>query len=140
MSEPGWIGVDLDGTLAHCQRTPDWDGSVGVPVLTMVSRVKRWLGEGRDVRIFTARVAEVEGVTEGPRSVDAQRALVEAWCEQHLGVVLPVTATKDYHMLELWDDRAVQVIPNTGRSLVDVLSDIADETVAVAAVVPGGQG
>ena len=33
----------------------------------------------------------------------------------HFGVVLPVTNVKDWHMLELWDDRAVQVEPNTGR-------------------------
>jgi hypothetical protein len=36
------------------------------------------------------------------------------WCEEHIGVRLPITCTKDYGMVELWDDRAVQVIPNTG--------------------------
>lgn len=55
MSQTGWIGVDLDGTLAH------YDGGVGVdhigpPVPAMLTRVKQWLAEGRAVKIFTARV------------------------------------------------------------------------------------
>ncbi len=101
----GWIGVDLDGTLATYGT---WQGPthVGEPVGPMVDRVKRWLAEGRDVRIFTARV----GVRRGPDVV----AAIEDWCLEHLGRVLPITATKDYDMVELWDDRCVQVVPNTG--------------------------
>ena len=132
MPTAGWIGVDLDGTLAHFQRQDDWDGSIGAPVLVMVDRVKRWLSAGRHVRIMTARVSAVAGVTEGPRDVEVQRQLIEAWCEEHLGVRLPVTATKDFHMVELWDDRAVQVIQNTGRAVVDVLGELADQAVAAA--------
>jgi len=52
----GWIGVDLDGTLAYYD---EWRGlyHIGEPIPAMVDRVKRWLAEGRDVRIFTARVS-----------------------------------------------------------------------------------
>lgn len=32
-----------------------------------------------------------------------------------IGRELPVTATKDFAMIELWDDRAVQVRMNTGE-------------------------
>jgi hypothetical protein len=51
----GWIGVDLDGTLAH------YDGwvntfHIGDPVPLMAARVRQWLENGEDVRIFTARV------------------------------------------------------------------------------------
>ena len=113
-----WLGVDLDGTLAHYRAVPDWDGSIGAPIPAMVERVKKWIASGRDVRIVTARVAFVAGVTDGPRSVEAQRALVQAWCREHLGVELPVTCGKDYHMTELWDDRVVQVVTNTGVPLV----------------------
>lgn len=137
MRTEGWIGVDLDGTLAMYRRVEEWDGSIGEPVVAMAARVKRWLDDGRDVRIVTARVAPVEGITDGPRAVDVQRELIEAWCEKHLGVVLPITAAKDYHMLELWDDRAVQVIQNTGRTLADFVGEIADQAVAMASVVPG---
>jgi hypothetical protein len=119
-----WIGVDLDGTLAHYE---DFKGpeQIGEPIPLMVERVKLWLTEGREVRIFTARVwplgtAEdrLDSLNVGnPRLVDAfkARSAIEKWCLKHLGTVLPVTCTKDYGMLELWDDRAVQVKINTGE-------------------------
>jgi hypothetical protein len=101
----GWIGVDLDGTLAVYD---GWQGAdhIGDPVPAMVARVRRWLTEGVDVRIFTARVSHER---------DAVLPVIEEWCREHLGRVLPVTNTKDYGMVELWDDRAVQVVPNTGQ-------------------------
>jgi hypothetical protein len=49
------------------------------------------------------------------RDVAAVRAHIEMWCLRHIGVVLPITNQKDYGMIELWDDRCVQVITNTGR-------------------------
>jgi hypothetical protein len=110
----GWIGVDLDGTLAHYDygsSSATWDGSVGDPIPAMVERVRRWLEEGRDVRILTARVARKHGIIETTQ----QRATIQRWCEKHIGRVLQVTSEKDCDMIELWDDRAVQVIPNTGQ-------------------------
>ena len=74
------------------------------------------------MRIFTARVAEVEGVTDGPREVEAQRERIKAWCREHIGLWLPITATKDYHMIELWDDRCVQVVPNTGLTILEEMA------------------
>lgn len=104
----GWIGVDLDGTLAHYDGWKGWD-HIGDPIPAMLERVKRWLGEGHDVRIFTARISG------GDRVVAT--AVIEQWCEQHLGRLLPVTNVKDFGMVELWDDRAVQVEANTGEVL-----------------------
>lgn len=116
----GWIGVDLDGTLAKYE---DWRGGViGEPVIPMVERVKRWLADGKDVRIFTARVwcdpQQWDYCGERGRSEDsyAAEALIKDWCRQHIGAELPVTCMKDYSMIELWDDRCVQVISNTGRT------------------------
>jgi len=42
----GWIGVDLDGTLAHYE---GFKGAqhIGEPISPMVERVKRWLAEGK---------------------------------------------------------------------------------------------
>ena len=112
MSMNGWIGVDLDGTLAHYS---GWKGAehIGDPVPAMVERVKGWITEGREVRIFTAR-AWTDGTSE--RSEEAGKAVlrIRDWCREHLGVVLPVTCVKDYGMIELWDDRAVRVMVNRG--------------------------
>lgn len=101
----GWIGVDLDGTLAHYD---EWRGErhIGKPVPAMVARVRNWLATGLEVRIFTARAFKA--------SPDVIRA-IEDWSEKHIGQRLEVTCTKDYGMLELWDDRAVSVEPNTGE-------------------------
>lgn len=117
----GWIAVDLDGTLAYYN---GWIGPdhIGAPIPPMVERVKRWIAEGRDVRIFTARVdggtvALSMGVEAGEhfRDVERVRATIEAWCLEHIGAVLPVTNVKDYGMVELWDDRAIRVRINTGE-------------------------
>jgi hypothetical protein len=102
----GYYAVDLDGTLAHYE---GWNGgAIGAPIPLMVERVKRWLAEGRDVKIMTARVSLPEQAKE------AERAIQE-WCLLHIGRELPVTCIKDYHLIELWDDRAIQVVPNTGE-------------------------
>ena len=98
-----WIGVDLDGTLAHYD---GWKGAdnIGPPIPAMLDRVKKWLSEGREVRIFTARASMHDQIPE-----------VEQWCKQHIGVVLGVTNRKDFGMVELWDDRCVRVQANTGE-------------------------
>lgn len=94
----GWIGVDLDGTLAHYDRYRG-DEHVGAPIDGMVTRVRQWLDEGKDVRLFTAR---------------SPHPAVRKWMKEHLGQVLPITNTKDHHMQVLYDDRAVQVKRNAG--------------------------
>jgi hypothetical protein len=108
MSDNGWIGVDLDGTLANYE---GWKGieHIGAPIEPMRQRVLKWLVEGQEVKIFTARVSR--SGEEGDRA----RAYIERWCLVHLGVILPVTNIKDWAMIELWDDRAVQVVINTGE-------------------------
>src|SRR5262245_15578418 len=116
----GWIGVDLDGTLAHYGNFIGVE-HIGEPIAPMVQRVKAWLAEGREVRIFTARVdggdaALIGGNKDGEQFRDVQRVveIIQAWCEKHIGQKLPVTNKKDYGMIELWDDRAVQVVMNRG--------------------------
>ena len=101
-----WIGVDLDGTLA---RYEGYKGAevIGSPVPAMVDRVKRMLAEGKNVKIFTARISE--------DPTGRAKAAIEAWAHQYIGEALPVTDVKDAHMTQMWDDRAVQVERNTGR-------------------------
>jgi hypothetical protein len=139
----GWVGVDLDGTLAKYDA---WLGptEIGPPVKPMVARVKKWLAEGRDVRIFTARVAEpevtpeyleyvrrkateagkgadfdpAEHVAQWSRDIPGVRRAIEDWCEKHVGARLRVTNIKDFGMVELWDDRAIQVTMNVGTPVL----------------------
>lgn len=139
----GWIGVDLDSTLALWAWEQDDRGRIiydvlriGPPIASMVDRVKALLAEGKDVRIFTARVgpqtddecrnALDRGQIEcGPLPqvdwLNYQTTLIETWCQEHLGQTLPITATKDFHMYLLYDDRCIQVAPNTGAIVQEVL-------------------
>jgi hypothetical protein len=103
-----WIGVDLDGTLAEYN---GWKAtgktgelSIGKPIMPMVTRVLDWLNAGQEVRIFTARASEPDMIPP-----------IKAWCVEHLGRELPVTNMKDFGMITLYDDRAIQVEFNTGR-------------------------
>ncbi|MHA1832942.1 MAG: hypothetical protein ACTSV7_03045 [Candidatus Baldrarchaeia archaeon] len=104
VEEKGWRGVDLDGTLAHYD---GWNnGEIGKPIPKMLERIKKWIEDGQEVRIVTARVADGDAT-----AIDQ----VEDYLE-NIGIGgLEVTATKDFEMIELWDDRCVQVIPNTGE-------------------------
>lgn len=115
MSGSGWIAVDFDGTLATYD---SWKGPghVGEPIPEMVFRVRKWLAEGRDVRIFTARVYS-DGTPERNAEVKLARLAIAHWCNEQFGRVLPITNIKDFGMVELWDDRAVQVESNTGKLL-----------------------
>lgn len=111
-----WIAVDFDGTLA----TYDNDVTkLGEPIAPMVDRVKAWLAKGQKVKIFTARVGNSglssDAGTDNDEWCAQQRVMIQEWCKDHIGQELEVTATKDFMMLELWDDRAIQVEMNTGK-------------------------
>lgn len=108
----GWIGVDLDGTLAmqHGKQSK----RIGKPIPAMVERIKMWLKEGREVRIVTARASRRSFHIFPYR---AEKTQIERWCLEHIGEVLQIQAHKDYFMIELWDDRAVQVQMNTGKQV-----------------------
>lgn len=113
-----WIGVDFDGTLA---KYTSWKGAdhAGEPIKKMVDRVKRWLKAGKDVRIFTARVT-------GPDK-DVARKTINDFCQEQFGQKLKITATKDQHMTELWDDRAVEVEKNTGEVAESVVAALLED-------------
>jgi len=104
-NEGGWIGVDLDGTLAH---GGEWKGEehVGKAIPEMVKKVKAALKAGKTVKIFTARASDL--------SAKGKKA-IEDFCEKEIGEVLEITNEKDPNMVELWDDRAKQVEKNTGE-------------------------
>ena len=101
-----WIGVDLDGTLAYYD---GWKGKdhIGQPIQIMVERVKKWLMEGKRVKIFTARAATPEYIPP-----------VRNWLKSIGLGELEITNVKDFDMIELWDDRCVQVKTNTGIPVI----------------------
>lgn len=132
----GWYGFDLDGTLA---KYDGWKGidHIGEPVKPMVELMKRMHDEGKVVKIVTARVAprkledgtigeQFTWLTPGPSSdpdarYTATRYILD-WCEEvaHLGFVPEVVYQKDHLMLELYDDRVKQVVPNEGWLVEDI--------------------
>lgn len=98
-----WVGVDLDGTLARWESGSSIN-SIGQPVPEMLALVKKMLGHGIRVKIFTARAGD-----------PSQHGLIAQWLEKNGLPPLEVTNVKDYAMERLYDDRAIQVERNTGR-------------------------
>lgn len=108
-----WIGVDLDSTLAHYD---SWRGidHIGEPIWPMVERVKKWLADGHQVKIFTARVCRENG-----KNADVLATLyIQQWLVEKCGLpALEVTNVKDFGMFQLWDDRCIQIVANTGKTV-----------------------
>ena len=122
-----WIGVDLDGTIAYYDKwvSPE---HIGKPIKFMIEKVKERMAIGDvEIKIFTARVAETSlknnnnGLIDNKDFADRQRKIIQDWCEEHLGERLEVTATKDFNCIQIWDDRAKQVVPNKGVFLEEVV-------------------
>lgn len=105
--ERPWIGVDLDGTLAHYS---GWKGEdeIGEPIALMKKRVIAWTAQGWRVKIMTARASQPSAV-----------CTIHKWLERHGMPKLEVTNIKDFQMVELWDDRAIRILPNTGQRCCD---------------------
>jgi hypothetical protein len=102
-----WIGVDLDGTLAHDlgnQRKNRGLEQIGSPIKPMLNRLRKWIAEGKTIKIFTARASS-------PRQV----VMIKKWLASYDLPDLEVTNVKDLRMIELWDDRCVQVMTNLGE-------------------------
>ena len=143
----GWYGFDLDGTLA---KYDGWKGidHIGEPVKPMVELIKRMHDEGKVVKVMTARVApkekpEVErNPFIGRLNPDYAKAYIKSqeehpsgfyslvswgarefisdWCLEHLGFLPEIVYQKDHLMLELYDDRVKQVVPNEGWLVEDI--------------------
>lgn len=110
------IAVDLDGTLAEYH---GWQGPnhIGAPISLMVSRVKNWVESGFTVVIFTARIDD-----DRPETVK----YIQDWCEAQGLPRLQVTNVKQRDFHAFYDDRCVQVEPNTGRIVTESAKLLAD--------------
>ena len=135
----GWYGFDLDGTLA---KYDGWRGidHIGAPVDPMVKLIRQMHDDGKVVKIMTARVAPKEKPETKPnpyrtgnwcvQEPDVQTwalkgewtplEFIQEWCYRILGFVPEVVYQKDHLMIELYDDRVKQVVPNEGWLIEDI--------------------
>lgn len=142
----GWYGFDLDGTLAKYDK---WEGidHIGEPVKPMVDLMKKMHADGKVVKILTARVAprpnpEMKPNPYGGTVPEHAKAFVAGadtslydqaswvasnfitdWCLKNLGFIPEITHEKDHLMLELYDDRVKQVVPNEGILVEDLYKE-----------------
>lgn len=109
--ERGWIGVDIDGTLAYYDKYKG-PGIIGAPIQPMVEKVKKVLDEDvYDVRIFTSRVNPALPIND----LLVEQKAIAKFTKDVFGVSIPSTAIKDHLCVEIWDDRARQVVLNKGK-------------------------
>jgi hypothetical protein len=94
----GWIGFDFDGTLVTHEHP-----AIGSLVPLMVDLLVKYIVKGHRVKIMTARGGDPKEVQK------VKNFLVSEGLPP-----LEVTNKKDYQMLLLYDDRARQVITDTG--------------------------
>lgn len=119
-----WIGFDLDATLAEWGEGTSNEqdiNKIGNPIPLMLARLQEHMAAGHECRIVTARVS---GPREDPMFVTTQRRMIEEWCEKWIGKKLAITNEKDFQMWILYDDRAKQVIPNTGQLVEDFIINV----------------
>lgn len=101
--QQSWWGIDLDKTLAFHEPGTGL-GDIGHPIPAMIRRVRRWLKEGKCIKIFTARASD-----------PAQIPLIRQWLKTHGLPDLEITNIKDPFCERLIDDKAFHVVPNTGK-------------------------
>ena len=102
-----FIGVDLDFTLRSGMN------STSLPVPKMLELIKYWISLGIKVKIITANACSPERILS-----------IKLWLEKYDIGGLEITNKKSYGMRELWDDRAVTVVPNTGKSCCLYMRDL----------------
>jgi hypothetical protein len=105
VNSPGKIAVDFDATIA--MHRPGQE-ELGKPIPAMLDRVKRWVGEGQQVVIFTARADN-----------EAIKTKIQDWLEEQGLPRLMVTNIKRPDFVRQYDDRAVAVAPNKGTLLTE---------------------
>lgn len=102
-----WVGVDFDGTLSRDDAPGHFEPPypLGEPIPEMLAMVKSLLTAGVTVKIFSARACEPESIP-----------MLQAWAQGHGLGALEVTNLKDFDLIRFYDDRAIQVVPNTGQT------------------------
>ena len=122
----GWIGCDLDGTLAEYTGWKGWQ-HIGKPIQPMVDRLKRYMSRGLTVKIWTARCSKVS-LARSNVTFEQMEQVIQDWTEIVFGKRLEVVTEKDCDMLFCFDDSVMQVEPNTGNIIgSEIMVDLGDE-------------
>jgi hypothetical protein len=87
-------------------------------------KVKAALAHSDEVYIFSARVCPGSDWKTAQHATQAMAEMAES-SRKLFGTVLPITCLKAWDWHEIWDDRAKQVIPNTGEFLEDHIPELA---------------
>jgi hypothetical protein len=111
MSNKAWWGFDIDKT-AFVDEGGTRGGVIGAPIKSMIRRIKYFLRTGRKVCIVTARVHWSE--PDKDLQMTTIRQALNDVLGQDLANQITIRSDKDRHMIDLYDDRAKQVIPNKG--------------------------
>ena len=112
-----WIACDLDGVLASHywnDQVEQDDLKIGSPIWPMVERVREYLAEGWEVRIFTSRGAWATTLERL-----AIHHAIDEWCMAVFGQTFKITASKDPAMHAMLDDLAVRIVRNKGVPCCD---------------------
>ena len=101
------IACDLDGTLAEYD---GWKGvgHIGAIIPSVANAILLAKKEGADIWIFTARVSD-------PKDAEEAGNAIVAYLNENGIPFDGLTAIKHKFFSEFWDDRAIQVIKNTGE-------------------------
>lgn len=119
-----WYGFDLDGTIADNTHHGSGMGIIGRPIRPMVDMMKRLNRQNKRVKIVTARLNDV-GL--GIESQNRLKEHIWQWCDEHLGFRPEITDQKDGSMECLYDDRARQVVRNTGIDMESIAKELVRE-------------
>ena len=109
-------GGEKPRTYGHLIIMQRWCEQVGFPSITIVRGQQPQQRRDGTLENQMLRLQSIPSRAFGFGQCSKEWKIIpqERWCEEHIGARLEVTATKDFEMIELWDDRCVQVIMNTG--------------------------
>jgi hypothetical protein len=123
-NQPEAIAYDFDKTLSVYEEGdidkygPEF---VGPPIQRMIDEVRQAIADGHDVYIFTARVNPGDSYEQALNATKSYLVLAD-FCLKQFGTLLPITHEKSRSWKRIVDDRADQVIPNTGVRVTELMA------------------
>jgi hypothetical protein len=109
------IAVDLDKTLAEYAGWKGRHTPIGKPIPKMMDKVKKAISSGDKVVIFTARAKTLSDMAE-----------IRGWLKENDLPSLEITNIKRPEFDEMWDDKAVEIVPNTGETARELRVETLD--------------